>query len=316
MIKKFIYALLRFSIVPLAVLLFLETGIAVRKKELLTEYRLEKVFRNSGNANQWVAQVNHPRKVLLLGSSSVKYGLSCSLLNKLSNDSLAFINLAADARDPVETYFILKQIDLTHVKTVFMGIDPWIFTKNYYRNRNPYLYLDLGILSAARYSLEHDPKLFPNRYKCLIGSQLSSPAVAGKTNQPIPADFGSASLTKKPVNFNDPVFKKFELGKYGWSGLQFEYLQKIVRLCESRHITFTAFYPPKRSDFIADYNTYCKEIHTSFLEKLKEAGFTSPITCSFSSMQPGGDSLFADAYHLNRKGQEIYTKIFFRLIND
>ena len=314
MIRKFLYGLLRFSLLPLAILLLLEIWIDVGRKSLFSEKKLERVFRHSGNDYQWVSQVKHPHKVLLLGSSSVKFGLSCNRLNELSHDSLAFINLAEDARDPIETYFILKQIGLTNVKAVYLGIDPWIFVKTYYKNRNSYLYLDMDPLMAVRYSLDQDPRLFPGRYKSLISSLFTGTEVKKDSNQSVPAGFGSGTLTKPPINFNDPVYKKFQFEKWGWSDLQFEYLQKIVLLCREKNISFSAFFPPKRSDFIDGYTTDCKEIHASFLEKLKSAGFTTPIAGGFDQLP--GDSLYADAYHLNKKGQEKYSAIFLSMLKD
>ncbi|HUR64829.1 MAG TPA: hypothetical protein VMZ03_00640 [Chitinophagaceae bacterium] len=310
MIRKFLYALLRFSILPLLALVLLELDITIHKKGLLSEKKLEKIFQNSGTTYRWVTQVRHTNKVLLLGSSSIKYGLSCTLLNKLSNDSLSFINLAADARDPVETYFILKHTDLTNVTKVYYGIDPWIFVKTYYKNRNSYLYLDMDLMTAGRYSLEHDPQFFPKRYKALFNSWVSTSTLNASTGQPIPPDFGSATLDKVPTNFDDPVHKKFQLEKYGWSNLQFEYLQKIVQLCNSKTISFIAFYPPRRSDFITDYHQNCAAIHIAFLEKLKATGFSTPIIGSHDQLRSYGDGIFADAYHLNGKGQKIYSPVF------
>ena len=316
MIRKFLYGLLRFSLLPLSILLLLEIWIGAGKKSLFTEKKLGKVFGHSGEPYQWLSQVKHSHKVLLLGSSSVKYGLSCTQLNALSHDSLAFISLAKDARDPIETYFILQQLNLANVKAVYMGIDPWMFVKTYYKNRKSYLYLDMDPLMAARYSLEQDPRLFPGRYKSLIISLFSVSPAKTDTNQPVPRGFGSVTLTRSPVNFNDPVYKKFQFENWGWSDLQFEYLQKIILLCREKNISFTAFYPPKRSDFIADYKTNCIEIHASFLEKLKSYGFSNPIVGSFDQLQPGGDSLFADAYHLNGKGQKVYSEVFWNMINE
>jgi len=315
MMRKFLYGLLYFSLPLLAALLLLETGIGLGKKSLFSERKLEKVFRNSGNAYNWVSSVTHPRQVLLLGSSTVKYGLSCTLLNEHSRDSLAFINLAADARDPLETYFILRQTDLTRVKAVYYGIDPWIFAKTYYKNRNGYLYLDMDPLTAARYGLRQDPRVLPKRYGSLFKSLFFRTVARAKTGkQEIPRGFGSAVMSRLPINFNEPVFEKFQLEQWGWSDLQFEYLQKIVQLCEDKNISFTAFYPPKRSDFIADYNAKCREIHATFLEKLKAAGFTTPIAGGFDRLP--GDSLYADAYHLNGKGQVKFSALFISTLLD
>lgn len=312
--KKFLYTLLCFSIFPIATFLLLEISIAMSRKKLFAETRLEKIFKNSGATYQWINEVPHSNKILLLGSSTVKYGLSCLVLNKLTNDSLAFINLATDARDPVETYFILKQIDLADVKAAYFGIDPWIYVRTYYKNRNSYFYLDMDPITASRYRLEHDRQLFLKRYKNFISSFLTPSPQQEFLKQQVPADFGSGTLSIKPKNFDISVYKKFQLDKYGWSDLQFEYLQKIAALCKNKNIPFTAFIPPKRSDYIADYNQHCTKINDSFLGKLKAAGFTSPIIGSYHQLQTYGDSLFADAYHLNGKGQQAYSVLFYNMI--
>lgn len=316
MIKRFLNTILRFSLLPAITLLLMEISIGMNRKKLLSEQKMEKAFRHSGDEYQWLSQVRHPRKVLLMGSSSVKYGLSCTKLNELSHDTLAFFNLAANARDPIETYFILKHIDLTGVKTVCMGIDPWIYAKAYYKSRSAYMYLDMDVKMAVRYSLNTDPRTFPIRYKALLGSLLPVSSKKGTVQFPAPAGFGSGVLNRKPVNFNDSIHKKFHLEEYGWSDLQFEYLQKIASFCESKSIRFIAFYPPKRSDFITDYKNHCTAIHASFLSKLKEAGFNTPIAGSFDQLEAGNNSLFADAYHLNAKGQDLYSNQFFGLLKD
>lgn len=286
------------------------------RKKLFTETRLEKIFESSRATYQWVNEVPHSNKVLLLGSSTVKYGLSCLVLNKLAEDSLAFINLAADARDPVETYFTLKNIDLTGVKAVYFGIDPWIYVRTYYKNRKSYFYLDMDVIAALRYRLEHDRQVFSKRYKNFINSFFTSSSRHAVLRQQVPADFGSGTIFIKPKNFDIAIHKKFQLERYGWSDLQFEYLQKIVTLCKSKNIPFTAFIPPKRSDYIADYKQHCAKINASFFVKLKAAGFNSPVIGSYHQLQTYGDSLFADAYHLNDKGQQVYSVLFYNMIKD
>ena len=311
MMKKFLYRFFLFSLLPLLTLLVLEIWIGTKQEKLLSEKKLEQVFRNRADEYQWVSNIKHPKKIFLLGSSSIKYGLSCRELNRLAADSLAFINLAADARDPIETYFILKQLDLSGVKAMYMGIDPWIYTRNYYRNRHQYLLLDLPFAKAVRYSKEYDARLFAQRYKALFHfPDPDHPASIAQSK--IPADFGSVALTKKPVNFNDPVTKKYRLKDYGWSELQFTYLQKIVTLCESNGIAFTAFYPPRRSDFILDDEKNGRDIRLSFEEQLMKAGFNRSI----HPLQLLKDDLFADAYHLNKAGQETYSRYFFSFVQE
>lgn len=315
MMRKFLYRFLLFSLLPLLTLLVLEIWISTKHKQLFQEEKLEQVFRQKANAYQWVNSIKHPKKVFLLGSSSIKYGLSARELNRLAADSLAFMNLAADARDPIETYFILKQLDLSTVKAMYMGIDPWIYSRNYYRNRHQYLLLDLPFAKAVRYSKDYDLRLFAKRYKALFHiPDPDHPAAIVQTA--IPADFGSVGLTKKPVNFNDPVSKKFRLKEYEWSELQFIYLNKIDSLCHSMGISLTTFYPPRRMDFINDYESNCPDIQASFLTQLQKSGFTKPIKSSIRSLQPGNDSLFADAYHLNKAGQETYSRHFFSFVQE
>ena len=290
MMKKFLYRFFLFSLLPLLTLLVLEMWIGTKQEKLLSEKKLEQVFRNRADEYQWVSNIKHPKKIFLLGSSSIKYGLSCRELNRLAADSLAFINLAADARDPIETYFILKQLD---------------------RNRHQYLLLDLPFAKAVRYSKEYDARLFAKRYKALFHfPDPDHPASIAQSK--IPADFGSVALTKKPVNFNDPVTKKYRLKDYGWSELQFTYLQKIVTLCESNGIAFTAFYPPRRSDFILDDEKNGRDIRLSFEEQLMKAGFNRSI----HPLQLLKDDLFADAYHLNKAGQETYSRYFFSFVQE
>lgn len=303
MIKKFLYRFFLFSLLPLLTLLVLEIWIRIKNKELLQENKMELAFQHRARSYQWVNTIRHPKKIFLLGSSSIKYGLSCRVLNQLAGDSLAFLNLAKDARDPIETYFILKKLDLTGVRAMYMGIDPWIYTRDYYRNRHQYLLLDLPFAKTLQYSKDYDFRLFAKRYKALF--HFPDPDhPAGTTQTVVPADFGSVALTKKPVNFNDPVTRKFRLKAYGWSDLQFRYLQKIVTLCESKGIIFHAFYPPRRSDYVKDYETNGKLIQASFQQQLIKAGFNHSI----DPMTVLQDELFADTYHLAREGQILFSQ--------
>ena len=295
-----------------------EATLNILKRDLLSEKNLEKSFYDIQCDYQWVKKVEHPNKVLLLGSSSVRYGLSCTILDSLSADSLCFLNLAMDSRDPIATYFLLKRMDLKNVKSVYFGIDPWIYTKRYYRYRTHLLYADFNTLQAIRYFKDQDKSVFKTRYSNFIEHFKESIEYKCKdTNQEIPIDFGSVKLERKAKNFDVPINQWFQIEEYGWSTLQFEYLQKLVSLCKKNNISFTAFIPPKRSDFCKAYKDHCSETHKSFIQNLKEAHFDSPIIGSFNQLTPLGDTvLFIEAYHLNELGQRLYSAEFYKMIMD
>lgn len=298
----------------------LEVSIYGLKNEIFSEDKLGNVFINAGGNYKWLSKVNHNSKVLLMGSSSVRYGLSCSLLDSLSKDSLSFINLGMDARDPIESYFILKQIDLKNVKAVYFGLDPWIYTKNYYLYRNNYLYLDINFFQGVYFMMENDRNFYIKKYKSFFRYFLSMsfrPIEQNSTsNYNIPVDFGSEKLLKKPTNFNQPVNELFKINKLGWSQLQFVYLTKIADLCKSKDIYFSSFVPPKGKDYSQTYKLKCKSIHDEFISHLIYVDFAEPIFGVYDQLDKlGGDDLFLESYHLNSHGQEVYSSIFYSLLS-
>lgn len=311
--KRFFHIVLRFSLLPVLFIVLMESLISAKKKNLFKEERLENLFSGKAAAYDWVRNVKKENKVLLLGSSTVLYGLNCDALNQLAADSIAFMNLGGDARDPVETYFILRGIDLTNVKEMYFGIDPWILARSYYTERESYFYLDLDTKQGLRF-VSRDPRLFPKRYKAFISSLVPRSSRLAVSDSSVPPGFGTAVLNRPPVNFSNPVHERFQLKKYGWSDLQFEYLQKIWQLCRERKINFHLFHTPKRSDFIDDYEKKGADIQASFQQKLVAAGFTEPVLGSIDLLEEHRDSIFADAYHLNKKGQAIFSKKMWSLI--
>ena len=315
--KKFIKNLSLFIFFPATLILFLEVSILSLGENLFTEEKMEIPFRIVSNDYRWVKEVKSHSKTVLLGSSTTRYGLSCPELNKLSNNKESFVNLAMNARDPIESYFILKNLNLGEVKEVFLGLDPWIYAKSYYLNRDGYLYLDFSFMDAIKFNFEHDKATFFKRYKALfhyffpVSVQLPQNAMAP------PADFGSATLDRNPVNFNESMEKTYQIEKYGWSKLQFEYLLKIVSLCKNEHIGFNVFLPPKRSDYSEIYKKNIALIHADFIKQLLINNFSATIFGTFDQLDRlGDDKLFAEAYHLNGLGQKVYSAVFYQLIHE
>ena len=312
--KKFLYKTSFFIILVILVFGLLELGIHILKSQLFAENNLKINIVGSEKEYNWVNNIKGKDKVLLMGSSCVRYGLGCSKLNELANNEVSFINLAMDARDPIRSYFILKQLDLSDVKSVYLGLDPWIYTKAYYKNRDEYMRLDLSLGETYDYYMDNDTRAFQKRYRAFIAYFFTAEPSVYTENNEVPADYGSVKLTSKSLNFNDSINKWFQIEKYGWSKLQFEYLVKIANTCKKNNVDFYTFIPPKRSDFSRIYKLKCAGIHKEFVDHLVSAGFDAPILGTFDQLNKDGDyDLFVESYHLNSKGQDVYSKIFYDL---
>lgn len=311
--RRFLKNIGLFLLVPLSIFIPLEIGIASIKDDILKEDNLEKRYFHNANEYGWLELLDSNSLNVLAGSSSVRYGLSCKELNKLNPDNSMYVNLAMDARDPIQTYFILKNINLSNVTKVYFGLDPWIYTKRYYKHRYSILYLDFNLAETFLYSKEHDKAAFIKRYKELVKYFFKSKELNGNKNFKIPKDFGSVKLKRTAVNFNTNS-DWFQLEKYGWSYIQFEYLKKIEILCKKNNINFSVFIPPKRVDYTEFYKLKHKNVHEEFTTILSRHDLESNIFGKYDILNKKNDSsLFSEAYHLNENGQIAFSKIFYEL---
>lgn len=311
--SRFIYKIALFSLFPLVTLLFIEVTIHLSKPKIFDEEHLEIKFGQEANDYAWIGLVENDSLNIIAGSSSAKYGLSCSELNRLNNQSMGYINLAMDARDPIQTYFLLKNLNLEKVRNVYFSLDPWIYSKRYYRLRDKYLYLDFSFTECFAYIKEHDRSAFLKRYSSFFAYIFNSAPPSVARNLTIPKDYGSVALRRTDVQFND-VGDWFQTETYGWSQLQFDYLAKMEELLDSRGVDLSLFIPPKRSDYSDYYMENLIATHKEFTGKLENRGVHSPIFGRFDLLEKKGDStLFAEAYHLNAKGQIEFSKVFNKL---
>lgn len=282
--------------------------------KIFSEKYLEKQFKNEISDYDWVKNLNSDTLLLLAGSSSVKYSLSCSILDSLSGDNSKYVNIAHDARDPMATYFILKNLNLKRVTTLYLGLDPWIYAKRYYKYRGNWIYLDFTTKEAIKFTFEHDFNTFFTRFKQLCYYFFNVDAPTCVKNSIVPADFGSKTLDEIPLNFEEKPYEMFQIESYGWSKLQFIYLKKIIHLCDKNGIQLSFFIPPKRSDFIRLYKVECSQIHQDYVQNLIKNNINTPIFGKYDQLLHEGDSLnFVDQFHLNKRGQKRYSEIFYQL---
>lgn len=312
--KKFLLQFFYFSLIPLLFTILVEISISLFRNSIFSEKRLEKLFLNEIADYDWIKSLESDSIYVLAGSSTVKYSLSCSQLNELNPDSNRYVNIASDARDPIATYFILKNLKHHKISALFMSLDPWIYSQKYYKYRNNYFYLDFNIFQTIRFTFEHDQSAFLQRYKLFFAHFFGEDPQSSEKKSILPKDFGSDVLTQIPKNFKNDPHKLFQVERYGWSNLQFEYLKKIIKFCELNHIQFYNFVPPKRSDFNRLYKVDCAQIHQEYIQKLLKNSIHPKVFGTFDQLIHDGDSLnFVDALHLSERGQKKYTEIFYQL---
>ena len=311
--KQFINKIVLFSLIPLGLLFVMELSITILNKSIFKENALEKYYKEDAKSYAWVDKLSNDSLNIISGSSSVRYGLSCNKLSKLNPDNSLYINLATDARDPIQTYFILKNSNLNNVKSIYFGLDPWIYTKSYYKFRNVYLYLDFTFTECLKYYKEHDKSVFTKRYNSFCKYLFNRPQLPLTTNKKTPTDYGSIALNN--LTFNEISLSDwFQTKKYGWSSLQFKYLKKIEALCQEENIKFSLFIPPKHSSYTEYYKTNHILDHKVYNQKIEEAGLKASIFSSFDILEQNDESgLFSEAVHLNKTGQNIFSEIFYDL---
>lgn len=324
--KFFIKKTLIFIIVTVFPFIIVEIIFITQKNNFLDEKNLENYYFQEANLYKWVEILENDTIFLLSGSSSTKYGLSCKELNKLDSGQKIFASIAGDARGPIETYFILKYLNLSHVKKIYFSLDPWIYTKSFYKSQKNILYLDFNFLECCQYFLEHDKYIFFSRYKAVFLKKFQKKI---KKVFDTPKDYGSCKLVKASndtiklldsatIYYSSPNFNKigdiFQIEKYGWSALQYEYLKKIESLCINNKIKFYLFLPPKRSDFSKSIKNKFIDSHNEFKKMLADKEIKSQIFSKFDILDKFSDSsFFVDSYHLNYKGQIKFSKLFYKM---
>lgn len=281
----------------------------------VTEEKLTAAYAGEISSYSWSTNCG-PIEGIILGSSSMRYGLSA---NGISDSGKQWLNFAYDARDPVVMYLLLKNYySALQPKQVIVGLDPWIYTKNYYAYRNKIMYLDLNRSILCRF-LKKDVNAGIKKLQIfardVLGRYKGRPVVR-KTNLVIPDDFGSAILNLKAVNFEAEA-DWFNLRGTGWSDVQFDYLAKLDKFCKSNHINVVYVFPPKRNDFIAAANGKFKTENQEWWERINATIPGAKVLGSYDVLKnEDQQEVFAEAYHLNGEGQKEYSAYIKRHLAD
>ncbi len=232
----------------------------------------------------WVTRLPHPPRMLLMGSSTVAFGL----------DATAFgpdaVNIAAPARTPVQSLAYYERLGdvVAHADTLIYGLDPWVFTQEY-QKRDPVRGNPHGIagFSIYRRILQTEPKL-------VVG--------------PVPDMRGTQILTDIPKNFDGPVEDWFGEDRM-WDDASFESLEKIILLAMENGTTVFLWIPPRRSDWRKEVSDCCSDIENEFMARIRALS-TDITIIDHSSIIPEESEarMFMDGVHLSREGQRFATQ--------
>ena len=267
----------------------------------------------------WIKSLENTPKLILMGSSTIRYGLSPkNICDHSTYSDGEVVNAAFDAATPIQNYYLYKEIEtrLDPVATVIYGVDPWVFSKRYYRydtRLQVYWNLPQRFYAYSKGFIFFDSVLWGKNpissIVKLVYNSYKKHLISGHMS--IPKDFGAVQLKQNPKNFNDPVATWFDYEIFEFSDLQFKYLAKMQQEIQKTDKTFILLFPPKASGWRKDYRTQCQEIEGAFLEKLHHYLPESIIAGRVDDIPADVETdLFNDGIHLNAKGQEYYSHLF------
>jgi hypothetical protein len=274
---------------------------------------IDKFYTKEIDKYNWVENEENNNKHLFFGSSTIRYGIDVDLFDSL-NETRNTVNFAMDARDPVVNYLILKRFGSRFKnKTIYMGLDPWIYSKNYYQHRGQIMFFDLKPTELYYFIRENRVNLLKSTFRVF---KFYFRTFNKQINLTPPKGRGSAKLKRKAVNFTDNQ-DFFRLNKFGWSEIQFEYLHKIIEHCKVNKINLIFLLPPKRQDYNYFIQTQLLTEHNYWWKKFSRIANGEKLIGFYNTLEGyNQDSIFAEAYHLNEQGQNIYTTWLSKNLNN
>lgn len=277
----------------------------------ISENLLRNRYTSEIEKYSWLSKLSHIDG-FILGSSSLHYGVSCK---ELSRDNETWVNLSNDARDPVMYYLLLERWAIERKpKIVLVGLDPWIFSKSYYKNRDYIMYADFTVKEKLLYCINEDKlmpfKMYNNLYHILCYNAKVNNNNPVSSKDTIPEDFGSDKLTTTGMKYQEADRDKFQIEKYGWSDMEFEYLAKIKELCKKNNIKLIFVIPPRRKNFIDYANSKFIKQNVEWWNRLDKVVNGEYVVGHYSDLKGlNQESVFSEAYHLNSYGQNLFSKI-------
>ena len=310
-----------------AVLLFALAAITVHYiGRILWPYESRYYFERH---DSWVEQLKSPPQIVFLGSSTVLFGVSPTVVQQqLGLQDGSVVDLGFEARSPIVSYYVWereKQV-LSKAKIVIYGLDPWIFSDVYYGS-DYFASLHFSLWQAF-YQAVH-----PSDLKHLNLAAFGGPSFLtvlhglltyhARVDQPIPQipeDYGARILRGKPYNYSRAARIREYFGSYPTYSISDLYLERFAELkknVEATGATFVLLLPPKREKWAVSYRNDCTDIDSDLVSKLNWYLGPTRLFGSFdlipSSLQ---SQYFQDDFHLGESGQRYFSKWIAEHLNE
>ena len=263
----------------------------------------------------WLEKLPHSPKVLLLGSSTIKYGLNAKIIAEdLGYEEGQVINLAENGRTPIQTYQLLHDLPqafFDSVSYVVLGVDSWTYSQKYYEHNTVLMY-DLTPVQSVYLRYSSEKQITFNEiisiplYRRLLGDK----EIFDKELD-VPEFYGSGRLEKKPKNFDESVNNWFSPNIFSFSDIQFKHLKEILNFLEKKGIKVILVNTPKRSNWRNDFHSNCEEVQNDFIDHLNEVIGSTRYLIHTEMVSKDSESLFFnDGIHFNTIGQDWYSHEF------
>jgi len=301
------------------ILLFSFAAITVHfAGRLLWPYEAKYYFNRR---ESWVERLQTPPEIVFMGSSTLLYGVSPSVIQKqLGLHDGAVINLSLDARSPIASYYVWERENptLSKAKIVVYGLDPWILSENFF-STDEFTSLRYSLRQAI-YQLAHPASLRHLNIAAFGGPALLTAlhdlqtyhARIDQPIPPIPPDYGGKNLSGWPTNFSDAFHIRKYFGSYPTyqiSDLYLEGFAELKRRVEASGAIFILLLPPKRPKWSESYRLNCADIDSDVVAKLNKYLGPTRVFGSFDLVPPAMQpQYFQDDFHLGESGQRFFSQ--------
>jgi hypothetical protein len=261
----------------------------------------------------WIKHLKEKPTIILMGSSTVKYGLSPNKIVQVGRiPKGTIVNVAEDAGTPMVNYYIYNFIE-NHIdshSTVIYGLDPFVFSRRYYANDhlmpitwNPLERFYFTFFEAEKNSI----------YTALFGGNMNTAIrdIFSKwEHNSIPEDFGAMGIPVEEL-LNRPHRVLSEMIHYEIYKISDTYIARLANIksrIEAKGGEFIFYLPPVPKVTYEDYRNKCNKYDAALIAQLNShLGPVKVIGSLHFLSTETGEQYFSDEVHVNMKGQEIMS---------